>query len=70
VTNPVSDHTMVMVKGTRWSALELSDWGQDGGHLICQQRTTIPPRSSREMIVFLALADSLSAAQRYAALSQ
>jgi ribosomal protein S18 acetylase RimI-like enzyme len=70
VTNPVSNHTMVMVKGTRSSALELSDWGQDGGHLICQQRTTIPPHSSREMIVFLALTDSLSAAQRYAAMSQ
>ena len=69
VTNPVSDHTMVMVKGTRTSALELSDWGQDGGHLVCQQHATIRPHSAQELIVFLALTDSLRAARRYAAIS-
>ena len=70
VTNPASDHTLVVVKGTPWSALELSDWGQDGGHLVCQQRTTIPPHSYKEMLVFLALTDSLDKARRYAALNK
>jgi len=70
VTNPASGHTLILVKGTPWSALELSDWGQDGGHLVCQQRTIVPPHSHKEMTIFLAVTDSLDKAYGYAALSQ
>ena len=68
VTNPESERTLVLVKGTARASLELSDWGQDGGHLLCYQSLVIPPRGQDEVVVYLALTDALGEARRYAAL--
>ena len=65
-----SGRTLVMVQRTPQADLELSDWGKDGGHLVCQQITTIPPHDLGEMTVYLALTESPAEAQRYAALSR
>jgi len=69
-TNPESGRTLVAVKGTPDAWMELSDWGQDGGHLFGFKRTLIPPQGRAEMIVYLALADSLDDGRRYAALGK
>jgi ribosomal protein S18 acetylase RimI-like enzyme len=68
-TNPESGRTLVVVKGTPEAWLELSDWGKDGGHVFGFRKGLIPPQSHTEMVVFLALTDSLEEAQRYAALA-
>jgi hypothetical protein len=69
VTNPQSGRTMVLVNGTAQASLELSDWGQDGGHVLCYERAVIPPQEQSELVIYLALSDSLDAARRYAALA-
>ncbi len=69
-TNPESGRTLVAVKGTPDAWMELSDWGQDSGHLSGFKRTLIPPQGHAEMVVYLALADSLDDGRRYAALGK
>jgi hypothetical protein len=69
-TNPESGKTLVVVKETPGAWLELSDWAQDGGHVFGFNRTCIPPQSQTEMIVYLALTDTLQDARRYAALGR
>ena len=69
-TNPESGRTLVAVKGTPDAWMELSDWGQDGGHLFGFKRTLIPPQGHAEMVVYLALEGSLEGGQRYAALGK
>jgi ribosomal protein S18 acetylase RimI-like enzyme len=68
-TNPESGRTLVAVKRTPEAWMELSDWGQDGGHVFGFMRSRISPQSSVEMVVFLALTDSRAEAQHYAALT-
>jgi hypothetical protein len=70
MTNPESGRTLAVVKGTPGAWLELSDWGQDGGHVFAFNRARIPPQNQAEMVVYVALTDSLKEAQRYAVLSQ
>jgi ribosomal protein S18 acetylase RimI-like enzyme len=67
-TNPDSGKTLVAVKDTPGAWIELSDWGQDGGHVFGFKRTLIPPGGCEEMVVFLALSSSPEEAQRYAGL--
>jgi hypothetical protein len=69
-TNPDSDRTLVAVTGTPKTWVELSDWGQDGEHLFSFKTTLILPQSHSEMVVYLALADSLADGRRYAALGK
>ncbi len=69
-TNPESGRTLVAVKGTPRAGLELGDWGPDGGHLFGFNRTSIAPHDHAEIVVFLALTDSLDEARRYAALGE
>jgi hypothetical protein len=69
-TNPDCGQTLVAVKGTPDAWVEISDWGQDGGHLFGFRRVLIPPQGHAEMVVYLALADSLADARRYAALGK
>lgn len=69
VTNPESGRTLVMVNGISTAWLELNDWGKDGGHLSCHKAAVVPPHGQDELIVYLALSDSLDEARRYAALA-
>jgi RimJ/RimL family protein N-acetyltransferase len=70
VSNPGSGRALILVNGTAGATLEAGDWGQDGGHLSCFKRPLIPPQGQSELVAFLALDDSLDAAQRYAALAE
>jgi hypothetical protein len=69
-TNPESGRTMVMVKETPGADLELSDWGEHGGHLFCYHRVLVPPQGQTQTVVYLVLSNSIEEAQRYAALSR
>jgi hypothetical protein len=69
MTNPESGRTLAVVKGTPGAWLELSDWGQDGGHVFGFKRVLIPPQDRAELVVYVTLADSLEEARRYAVLS-
>ncbi len=70
VSNPDSGRTLVMVAKTPQAWLGLSDWGQDGGHLLGQAHLLLAPNGCEELAFYLALADSPDAARRYAALAQ
>jgi RimJ/RimL family protein N-acetyltransferase len=69
MTNPESGRTLAVIKGTPGAWLELSDYGQDGGHVFGFKRLLIPPQDQAEMVVYVALTDSLKEARRYAVLS-
>lgn len=69
-TNPQSGRAMALVAGSARAYAELADWGEDGGHLFCYQPATIPPHGQSELVAYLALADSLDTARRYAALAK
>lgn len=70
VTNPASGRTIIGVTPTRQATVELSDWGQDGGHLMACQSIRISPNAQERLVFYLALADSLQEAKRYAALAE
>ncbi len=69
VTNPATGRTLIGVTPTRPTSIELSDWGQDGGHLLAYQAARIPPHAQSSLMLYLALTDSLEAAKRYTALA-
>ncbi|MEM7343626.1 MAG: GNAT family N-acetyltransferase [Chloroflexota bacterium] len=68
VVNPDTERAMVMVKGSPRQTLELGDYGEEGGHLVTSYRSKIEPKGCMTFTTFLALAESLESAKRYATL--
>ena len=69
VVNPDTGRAAVMVAASGPRRVLVMDWGQDGGHLMHDWRVTLKPNDTVEMVTYLALAESLDEAKRYAALA-
>jgi hypothetical protein len=48
----------------------LMTWGKDGGHMWFDDVFTVPPEDSRELVAYLALAESLEQAKQYKVMKQ
>jgi hypothetical protein len=66
--NPLSGRTLILVSPAGRAGL--SGWGSEGNHLSLLTDLTVPPSGTAEVIGYLALADDLTAARRYAALAR
>ena len=68
--NPDTGRCIVAVKANDRREMFLHDLGPFGGHMWALDVVNIPPHSSHELVVYLALADSLEIGKQYAALAK
>jgi hypothetical protein len=68
VVNPASGRAITAVCASQPESMVLLNSGQHGGHLMATQSQTIAPHSASELVLYLALVDSLAAARGYACL--
>jgi GNAT superfamily N-acetyltransferase len=63
--NPDTGRVIAVVNASGWRRVQLLDWGVDGGHFNCYEIAHLPPESTYEMVMYLALATSLDEAKLY-----
>jgi GNAT superfamily N-acetyltransferase len=68
--NPETGRCIVTVKASGRRELFLHDLGPFGGHIWALDAINIPPHGAHELVVYLALADSLAIGMQYAALAK
>jgi hypothetical protein len=67
--NPATGRAAVMVGASGNKRVQLTDWGVDGGHLLCDNDAVLAPHGSHELVAYLALTGSLDEARRYRCLA-
>lgn len=65
VVNPGSGRALTAVCASDPEAVALLNSGQAGGHLLMTQHKQLAPQSSNELVLYLALVDSLEQARGY-----
>lgn len=70
VVNPVSGRAITAVCASQPDSMVLLNSGQHGGHLMATQNKPIEPHGMNELVLYVALVDSLAAARGYRCLGQ
>jgi ribosomal protein S18 acetylase RimI-like enzyme len=65
VVNPASGRAITVVCASQPESLGLLNSGPHGGHLLATQNRPIAPQSANELVLYVALVDSLAAARGY-----
>jgi ribosomal protein S18 acetylase RimI-like enzyme len=68
VVNPASGRAITAVCASQPDSMVLLNSGHHGGHLMATQSRTLAPHSANELVLYVALVDSLAAARGYACL--
>jgi hypothetical protein len=65
VVNPATGRAFTAVCTSQPEGMMLLNSGQQGGHLMVTQSQTLAPHGTNELVLYLALVDSLATAQTY-----
>ncbi len=66
VVNPSTGRALSVTCPSTPNSVMLMDSDKEGGHLLITQAKTLAPQSSNELVLYLALVDSLAQARQYA----